>query len=52
MSLAKTLIAATHAIGAAALLVLVVPDKPTDVLINEVRAEMKALSTPYSVSIT
>ena len=52
MSLSKTLIAATHAVGAAALLVLVVTDKPADVLINEERAEMKALSTLYSVSTT
>ena len=44
MSLTKTLIAASHAVGAAVLLTLVVPDMPADVIVNDVQEEMQNLS--------
>ena len=48
MSFSKVLIAASHAIGSALILSLVVPEAPDDVLINDVVAECtipRALST-------
>ena len=41
MSFTKTLIAASHAIGAAVMLSLVVPDVPTDVVVHDVQMVVK-----------
>ena len=41
MSISKALIAASHAIGAAMILSLVVPEGPTDVFINEAKVEVQ-----------
>ena len=41
MSFTKTLIAASHAIGAAVMLSLVVPDVPADVVVNDVQMVVK-----------
>ena len=44
MSLTKAIVAASHAVGAAILLTLVVPDMPADVIVNDVQEEMQNLS--------
>ena len=44
MSLTKAIVAASHAVGAAVLLTLVVPDMPADVIVNYVQEEMQNLS--------
>ena len=44
MSLTKAIVAASHAVGAAVLLTLVVPDMPADVIVNDVQVEMQNLS--------
>ena len=44
MSLTKAIVAASHAVGAAVLLTLVVPDMPADVIVNDVQEEMQNLS--------
>ena len=41
MSFTKTLIAASHAIGAAVMLSLVVPDVPADVVVHDVQMVVK-----------
>ena len=41
MSFTKTLIAASHAIGAAVMLSLVVPDVPANVVVKDVQTEVK-----------
>ena len=43
MSLTKAIVAASHAVGAAVLLTLVVPDMSADVIVNDVQ-EMQNLS--------
>ena len=40
----KVIVAASHAVGAAVLLTLVVPDMPADVIVNDVQEEMQNLS--------
>ena len=52
MSFSKVLIAASHAIGSALILSLVVPEAPDDVLINDVVAEVHYCSSPPSTSTT
>ena len=46
MSFSKALISASHAIGAAIILSLVVPESPADVFINDVKAEVQYSSGP------
>ena len=45
MSFTKTLIAASHAIGAAVMLSLVVPDVPADVVVHDVQMVVKYSSS-------
>mgnify|MGYP004148286313 CR=1 FL=1 len=52
MSFSKVLIAASHAIGSALILSLVVPEAPDDVLINDVVAEVHYSSSPPITSTT
>ena len=44
MSLTKAIVAASHAVGAAVLLTLVVPNMPANVIVNDVQEEMQNLS--------
>ena len=48
MSVSKALIAAPHAIGAAMILSLVVPEGPTDVFINEAKVEVQYSPGPHT----
>ena len=52
MSFTKTLIAASHAIGAAVMLSLVVPEVPADVFVNDVQMEVKYASGLPKVRVT
>ena len=52
MSFTKTLIAASHAIGAAVMLSLVVPDVPANVVVKDVQTEVKYSSGLSTASQT
>ena len=52
MSLTKAIVAASHAVGAAVLLTLVVPDMPADVIVNDVQEEVQHSSSLGSVEAT
>ena len=52
MSFTKTLIAASHAIGAAVILALVMPDLPAEVVVHDVQAHVRDSSSLDTARVT